>query len=117
MLRELGPPLAGVHGNMDDPELADAAAGAAHRRGRGLADRDGAHPRAGGRSRAAVAGDLPRMCDAIVYGHTHVPEATQDGGVWILNPGSPTERRTSPTHAMLVLEVEGGALRPHLVDL
>ena len=48
-------------------------------------------------------------CDAIVYGHTHVPEVTRDGGVWILNPGSPTERRRAPGHAMLLLEVEAGA--------
>jgi putative phosphoesterase len=56
-------------------------------------------------------------CDAIVYGHTHAPEATKEKGVWILNPGSPTERRTSPTHAMLVLEVEGGSVRPTLIEL
>ena len=35
-------------------------------------------------------------CDAVVYGHTHVPQAERVGDVWILNPGSPTERRASP---------------------
>jgi putative phosphoesterase len=49
-------------------------------------------------------------CDAVVYGHTHVPEARQLGETWILNPGSPTERRSAPNRAMLVLEVERGAL-------
>lgn len=56
-------------------------------------------------------------CDAIVYGHTHQPELTLDGGVWILNPGSPTERRRAPGHSMLLLEVERGEIRPELVQL
>jgi predicted phosphodiesterase len=37
--------------------------------------------------------------------------------VWILNPGSPTERRKAPRHAMLLLEVEAGEIRPELVEL
>jgi hypothetical protein len=56
-------------------------------------------------------------CDAVVYGHTHVPQVEQRCGVWILNPGSPTERRRAPRRAMLVLEVEGTRLEPRLVDL
>ncbi len=116
MLSKLGPPLAGVHGNMDDPDLRELLPG------RRIVEVEGsrigmvhiAGP-AAGRARRLRA-TFPD-CDAIVYGHTRAPEATQDEGVWILNPGSPTERRTSPTHAMLVLEVEGGALRPTLVEL
>jgi uncharacterized protein len=49
-------------------------------------------------------------CAAVVYGHTHVPEARQLGETWILNPGSPTERRSAPNRAMLLLEVERGGL-------
>lgn len=49
-------------------------------------------------------------CDAVVYGHTHVPEARRLGDVWILNPGSPTERRSAPHHGMLGLEVSDGSL-------
>jgi len=56
-------------------------------------------------------------CDAIVYGHTHMPEALRHEGVWILNPGSPTERRRAPTRAMLVLELRGGKLVPRPVEL
>ena len=48
-------------------------------------------------------------CDAIVYGHTHLPEMSRDDGVWILNPGSPTERRRAPARAMLVLTVNSAA--------
>lgn len=49
-------------------------------------------------------------CAAVVYGHTHVPEATRLGKTWILNPGSPTERRSSPHHGMLGLEAHEGRL-------
>lgn len=56
-------------------------------------------------------------CEAVVYGHTHLPDVSRPGDVWILNPGSPTERRGSPVHSMLVLEVAAGVVRPELVTL
>jgi uncharacterized protein len=56
-------------------------------------------------------------CDAVVYGHTHVPEVARLGEVWILNPGSPTERRGAPAHSMLMLEIDSRELRPELVTL
>jgi hypothetical protein len=65
---------------------------------------------------ARLVGRLPG-CDAVVYGHTHVPQIERHVGVWILNPGSPTERRSAPVHSMLVLEVEAGEIRPTLVTL
>ena len=49
-------------------------------------------------------------CDAVAYGHTHLPQVEQHRGVWILNPGSPTERRRALRHSMLVLEACGGSL-------
>jgi putative phosphoesterase len=49
-------------------------------------------------------------CDAVVYGHTHVPQVERHRGVWVLNPGSPTERRRAPSRTMLVLEAESGSL-------
>jgi putative phosphoesterase len=49
-------------------------------------------------------------CAAVVYGHTHVPDARQLGATWILNPGSPTERRSAPDRAMLVLLIGRGEL-------
>jgi putative phosphoesterase len=54
-------------------------------------------------------------CGAVVYGHTHLPEISQQAGVWLLNPGSPTERRGAPAHSMILLEVESGQIRPELV--
>jgi predicted phosphodiesterase len=56
-------------------------------------------------------------CAAVVYGHTHLPEISQHDGVWILNPGSPTERRRAPDRSLLTLELDGEQLRPQLVLL
>ncbi len=56
-------------------------------------------------------------CRAVVYGHTHVPEVAQHEDVWILNPGSPTERRGGPTHAMIVLDASDGRIEPRLIEL
>ena len=103
-LRELAP-VEGVVGNMDEAEL---RALLPERR---VLDVEGARlgivhdagPRSGRGERLLEA--FPG-CAAVVYGHTHVPEATQLGSTWILNPGSPTERRSSPRHSMLELQVE-----------
>ena len=112
----LGPPVEGVYGNMDDAalrellphdrvvEVGGARIGMVHVPG----------PAVGRESRLAA--KFPR-CGAVIYGHTHIPQVDREGDVWILNPGSPTERRKAPTHAMLVLEIEAGEIRPELVPL
>lgn len=56
-------------------------------------------------------------CDAVVYGHTHVPQVDRHEGVWSLNPGSPTERRRSPAWTMLELDVGDGGVTPDLIEL
>ena len=56
-------------------------------------------------------------CNAVVYGHTHVPQVERFQHLWVLNPGSPTERRTAPARAMLVLSVRSDRLTPELVTL
>jgi uncharacterized protein len=113
-LRALGPPVEAVYGNMDEPALRESlpkervveAAGARI----GLVHIPG--PRAGRAERLIAR--FPG-CAAVVYGHTHVPEVVQGAGVWILNPGSPTERRRAPSRTMLVLEIAGGAITPELI--
>ena len=52
-------------------------------------------------------------CDLIVYGHSHLPELEWVHDAWILNPGSPTERRRAPARSMAL--VEDG--QPRLVEL
>jgi uncharacterized protein len=56
-------------------------------------------------------------CGAIVYGHTHVPQLERHEDVWIVNPGSPTERRSAPRHSMALLRVSNGEIEPTLVPL
>ena len=56
-------------------------------------------------------------CDAVVYGHTHVPQLERHRGVWILNPGSPTERRRAPQHSLIVLEVAETRFNARLVTI
>jgi putative phosphoesterase len=115
-LRRLGPPVEAVCGNVDEPalrellparrtvEVGEVRIGMLHVPG----------PRAGLEKR--LAGRFPG-CDAVVYGHTHLPRVERYEGMWILNPGSPTERRRAPVRTMLELAVEGRTIRPELVDL
>ena len=113
-LRALGPPVHAVYGNVDEPAL------------RELLPRELVVEAAGARigmvhvpgPRAAREERLRRRfpgCGAVVYGHTHLPQLERHDGVWILNPGSPTERRRAPGHTMLVLEIRAGEIRPELV--
>ena len=114
-LRELAP-VEAVAGNMDDaellavlPERRVVEIGEARI---GLVHDAGARVGRGERLVAAFPG-----CVAVVYGHTHLPEVSRAGDAWILNPGSPTERRGAPAHSMLMLEVDSPELRPELVTL
>jgi putative phosphoesterase len=113
-LTALGPPVAAVHGNIDEPAVqallpAERVVTAGETR-IGVVHDPG--PRQGRAER--LVRRFPG-CAAIVYGHTHLPQADQRGGVWILNPGSPTERRRAPARTMLELVVTGGEIRPELV--
>jgi putative phosphoesterase len=56
-------------------------------------------------------------CDAVVYGHTHVPELRRHHDTWIVNPGSPTERRRAPNRSLAVLDVDDAAIAPRLIAL
>jgi uncharacterized protein len=113
-LTALGPPLFAVHGNVDDlalcerlPETLVVDAGGLRI---GMTHDPG--PRPGRESRLAAR--FPG-CAAVVYGHTHQPQVARVGETWILNPGSPTERRRAPSRTMLVLEIAGGAITPELI--
>ncbi|MDY6342656.1 MAG: metallophosphoesterase [Lachnospiraceae bacterium] len=58
--------------------------------------------------------------DILVYGHTHVPEIRQDGGILVLNPGSltfPRQRGFRPTFIILNIDDRTKDLHPYLIDL
>ena len=105
-LEALGPPVVGVHWNMDDPALKDALP-----RER-VVEVDGTRI-----GMAHIPGPQFPGCAAVVYGHTHLPRMELVGEVWMLNPGSLTERRRAPGHSMLVLRVERGEIAPELVAI
>jgi len=109
LLRELGPPVHAIHGNVDNAavrailpsrrELAleGVRVGMIHAPGpaRGRLD--------------ALRARFPR-CDAVVFGHTHMPEHAERDGFAIFNPGSPTERRRAPSHTMGIATIAGGRI-------
>jgi putative phosphoesterase len=115
-LRALGPPVHAVAGNADEPALREelpqelgvevegTRIGMVHIPG----------PAAGREARL-----LRRFpgCDAIVFGHTHLPVVERVGEVWLLNPGSPTERRRGPFRSFLRLHVAGNVMEPELIRL
>jgi putative phosphoesterase len=121
VLRELeaiGPPLLGVHGNVDSAELqrllpAERVVDVQDAR---IAMVHDAGPRAGRLERMrARFGD---RADALVFGHSHTPlHERADDGFQILNPGSPTDRRRAPAHTMGLARVKRGAVAFELVTL
>ena len=49
--------------------------------------------------------------DLLVFGHSHIPwDSTTPGGLRLLNPGSPTDRRRQPHHTYMTLTVDDGVL-------
>jgi uncharacterized protein len=116
-LAALGPPVAAVHGNVDDAQLrvllpaqrvveaGDCRIGMLHDAGpaRGRLDR----------MRRRFPG-----CAAVVFGHSHIPllERAPDG-FQIFNPGSPTDRRRQPVHTMGAATAQDGRVRFELVEL
>ena len=116
-LQALGPPIEAVCGNADEPALRallpeervvdveGLRIGMTHVPG----------PAAGREARLTAR--FPG-CEAVVYGHTHVAQVARVGQTWILNPGSPTERRrASAGRSMLELRVAGARIEPELVAL
>lgn len=95
-------PVEAVHGNMDAPELRGRLPERRVVEAEGL--RMGlvhdAGPAPGRHER--LAGWFPD-CDLLAYGHTHLPEVARHGGAWVVNPGSPTERRRAPGHTIVVV--------------
>lgn len=54
---------------------------------------------------------------AVIFGHSHRPEAVEHDGVLFLNPGSAGPRRFSLPISLAILEVTAGALTWRFVEL
>lgn len=49
--------------------------------------------------------------DVLVFGHSHIPwDTTSPGGLRLLNPGSPTDRRRQPACTYMTATVDAGQL-------
>jgi len=65
-------------------------------------------PAAGRESRCDA--DYPDT-DLLVFGHSHIPwDSVTPGGLRLLNPGSPTDRRRQPRCTMMTVLVDAGEL-------
>ena len=115
-LQALGPPVHAVYGNVDDallraslPERLVVPLGGV---------RVGMIHIAGART-----GRLERLrrafpdADAVVFGHSHMPEHDERDGFQVFNPGSPTERRRAPTRTMGLATIEAGSISFELIHL
>lgn len=117
-LETIGPPVIGVHGNVDSTELRGLlpAERVVEADGARIAMLHDAGPRRGrlARMRARFGG----RAQALVFGHSHLPlHERGDDGFQIFNPGSPTERRRAPRHTMGMARVEAGKVRFELIEL
>ncbi|AVT28937.1 YfcE family phosphodiesterase [Plantactinospora sp. BC1] len=102
--------LVGVYGNNDGPELRARLPEIARVELAGLrvAVVHETGPAAGRERRCA---DRFPDCDLLVFGHSHIPWDTEaPGGLRLLNPGSPTDRRRQPYATYLTAEISDGRL-------
>lgn len=111
-------PVDGVAGNNDGPEI--------HERfgARRVLELDGArigltHGHLGRGSttqvRARRSFEDEEGLAAIVFGHSHIPLVDRVGETWLVNPGSPTDRRGQPAYSWALLTIGGGEVSPRIV--
>jgi putative phosphoesterase len=56
--------------------------------------------------------------DLVVFGHSHIPMDVTEGGLRIVNPGSPSDKRRQPHRTLALLDVADGEVRGvEIVDL
>jgi putative phosphoesterase len=116
-IESIGPPVVAVQGNIDDAELRRRLPEerVVEANGARIAMVHDAGPRAGRLER--MRRRFGERADAVVFGHSHLPLHEERDGFQIFNPGSPTERRRSPSHTMGLARVEGGRIAFELLEL
>ncbi|MFD3451391.1 metallophosphoesterase family protein [Streptomyces sp. NPDC058691] len=100
----------GVHGNNDGPGLRARLPEVAHAELGGLRFAV-VHETGPAQGRERRCEERFPGVDVLVFGHSHIPwDSTAPGGMRLLNPGSPTDRRRQPYCTYLTAVVAGGAL-------
>lgn len=77
----------------------------------GMTHGDGARGSTLVRALAAFAG---QPVDVILFGHSHTPYCERHGTAWVMNPGSPTDKRRNPHYSWGVLDIRDGVVVPSL---
>lgn len=120
-LRERVPRVEAVAGNMDPDELRRDLGErrvlelAGHRVG--LIHGWGAPGDLPRRAREAFLGDDGKpLVELVVFGHSHRALWEKAGDVWLLNPGSPTDRFFAPFRSVALLDV-GEEIQAEIVQL
>lgn len=101
----------GVYGNNDGPDLRGRLPEIARREVEGV--RIAVIHETGDSTRRHARADAAFPdTDVLVFGHSHIPwDTVTPGGLRLLNPGSPTDRRRQPHCTMMTARADGGALR------
>jgi hypothetical protein len=116
-LESIGPPVAAVVGNVDEPALARRlpVERVIEAEGARIAMIHDAGP-----SKRRIERMRARFpdADAVVFGHSHIPLHSERDGFQIFNPGSATDRRRQPRHTMGYADVSvGGNIAFTLIPL
>ena len=53
--------------------------------------------------------------DVVCFGHSHRPVCERRGARWLVNPGSPTDKRRQPRYSYAIIDIADGSVRPRLV--
>lgn len=102
--------LVGVVGNNDGPAFADRLPVVARVTLDGLRVAV-VHETGGAAGRERRADAAYPDTDLLVFGHSHIPwDTTTPGGLRLLNPGSPTDRRRQPACTYLTATAVAGSL-------
>lgn len=102
--------LVGVHGNNDGPQLRARLPEVAHVELGGLRWAV-VHETGSTQGRERRCAQAFPDTDVLVFGHSHIPwDTVAAGGLRLLNPGSPTDRRRQPHCTYLTLTAADGRL-------
>jgi putative phosphoesterase len=100
----------GVYGNNDGPDLRSRLPEVARRTVEGIRMAV-VHETGDARTRETRMDATYPDTDLLVFGHSHIPwDTVTPGGLRLLNPGSPTDRRRQPRHTMMTAIADAGAL-------
>jgi hypothetical protein len=107
-LQERARRLIGVYGNNDGQDIRARLPETAHATLEGVRVAV-VHETGGAKNRESRADKRFTGTDLLVFGHSHIPwDSTTAGGIRLLNPGSPTDRRRQPYPTYLTAELADG---------